>query len=222
MHFAVDETIKHFMGRAPEIVNISNKPTPEGFKIWILANEGYVLDWLWHVRGDNGGPVDLDEYFTKEEGFSKMQAVVLDLLTQCNPETNKPLYPPGKHIVWLDNLFTSVKLLTQLCELGIGGAGTVRTTKTERERRGGGEGNIVVNKRAGGKRKFKLPSEQIDERLADLKLTHAAQIEWGTLYGATSKDGQVMEFAWKDTNVVLFMSTVDDGKNYTLFLSLIP
>jgi hypothetical protein len=68
------------MGRAPEIVNIPSKPTPEGFKIWVLANEDYILDWLWHARGDKAGPVDLDETFT-EEGFSKTQVVVLDLLT---------------------------------------------------------------------------------------------------------------------------------------------
>ena len=43
-HLAVDETIQRFMGRAKEIVNIPSKPTPEGFKIWVLANEGYVLD----------------------------------------------------------------------------------------------------------------------------------------------------------------------------------
>ncbi|KAF2802624.1 pea pathogenicity protein, partial [Mytilinidion resinicola] len=47
-HLAVDETIQRFMGRASEIVNIPSKPTPEGFKIWVLANQGYVLDWLWH------------------------------------------------------------------------------------------------------------------------------------------------------------------------------
>ena len=41
---AVDETIQHFMGRASEIVNIPSKPIPEGFKIWVLANEGYILD----------------------------------------------------------------------------------------------------------------------------------------------------------------------------------
>ena len=69
------------MGRAPEIVNIPSKPTPEGFKIWILANEGYVLNQLQHARGNNGGLVDLNKHFTKEEGFSKTQAVVLDLLT---------------------------------------------------------------------------------------------------------------------------------------------
>jgi hypothetical protein len=43
-HLAVDETIERFMGRAPEIVNIPSKPTPEGFKIWVFANQGYVLD----------------------------------------------------------------------------------------------------------------------------------------------------------------------------------
>ena len=99
------------MGRAPEIVNIPSKPTPEGFKIWILGNEGYILDWLWHAKGDKKGPVDLDTSYTEGEGFSKTQVVVLDLLTQRDNETDERLYPPGKHIVWLDNLFTSVKLL---------------------------------------------------------------------------------------------------------------
>ena len=29
-----------------------------------------------------------------------------------------------------------------------------------------------------------------------------------------------MEFAWKDANVVLFISTIDDGKFYTLTIRL--
>jgi len=69
-HLAVDETIQRFMGRASEIVNIPSKPTPEGFKIWVLANQGYILDWLFHAKGDKKGPVDLDTIFT-EEGFLK-------------------------------------------------------------------------------------------------------------------------------------------------------
>jgi len=136
-HLTVDKTIERFMGRAPEIVTIPTKPTPKGFKIWVLANEGYILDWLWHARGDKAGLVDLDETFT-EEGFSKTQAVVLDLLTQRDAELNEPLYPLGKHVVWLDNLFTSVKLLTRLRELGIEAAGTVRTTGAGREKKGRG------------------------------------------------------------------------------------
>ena len=45
-HLAVNETIERFIGRAPEIINIPIKPIPKGFKIWVLANQGYVLDWM--------------------------------------------------------------------------------------------------------------------------------------------------------------------------------
>lgn len=211
-HLAVDETIERFMGRAPEIINIPSKPTPEGFKIWVLANQGYVLDWMWHAKGDNKGPVDLDTVFTKKEGFTKTQAVVLDLLTQRDPITDSVLYPPGKHVVWLDNLFCSVKLFERLRGLSIGAAGTVQTTKTKREEDGDKEANIVVKQKGKTKRKKKVPAEVFSPLLTDLKLVHTAQIPWGTLYGELSKSHTVMEFAWADAQVVLFMSTVHDGR----------
>jgi hypothetical protein len=44
IYLTVNETIKRFTGRAPEIVNISTKPILEGFKIWLLGNQGYVLN----------------------------------------------------------------------------------------------------------------------------------------------------------------------------------
>lgn len=31
------------MGRAPKFVNILSKPTPKGFKTWVLTNKGYIL-----------------------------------------------------------------------------------------------------------------------------------------------------------------------------------
>ena len=37
------------------------------------------------------------------------------------------------HIIWLDNLFTSARLLSQLDIEGFGAAGIVRTTSTSRE-----------------------------------------------------------------------------------------
>jgi len=66
------------MGRAPEIVNILSKLTLEGFKIWVLANEGYILDFMWHAKDNKEGLVDLDLLFI-EEGFLKTQVVVFDL-----------------------------------------------------------------------------------------------------------------------------------------------
>jgi hypothetical protein len=43
-HLAVNKTIQRFTGRTKEIVNIPSKLTLEGFKIWVLGNEGYILD----------------------------------------------------------------------------------------------------------------------------------------------------------------------------------
>jgi len=114
INLAVDEIIERFTGRAPKIVNIPTKPTLEGFKIWVLGDQGYVLDWMFHAKGNKKGPYDLDKYWYEEEGFLKTQAVVLDFLTQRDVETNKRLYPPSKHVVWLNNLFISVRLLQRL------------------------------------------------------------------------------------------------------------
>jgi len=69
---------------------------------------------MFHAKGNKKGLYNLDKVYIKEEGFSKTQAVVLDLLLQRDNLTNEPLYPPNKHIVWLNNLFTSVKLLSRL------------------------------------------------------------------------------------------------------------
>jgi Transposase IS4 len=201
IHLTVNKTIKRFTGRAPKIVNIPTKPTPKGFKIWVLANQGYILDWIFHAKGDNKGPVDLDTFWV-EEGLSKTQAVVMDFLTQEDPETGQRLYQPNMHTIWLDNLFTSVKLLQELRRLGIGGAGTVRTTKTKR-------------KELDEKKESK--KEQIDRQLTDLKLLYQNQIPWGTLYTRLSEDETVIEFAWKDANMVLFMSTVSNGKYSNLY-----
>ena len=96
-HLAVDETIAQFTGRAFKTVNIPTKPTPEGFKIWVIANQGYILDWLWHAKGDKKGPVDVDKYWIKEKGFSKTQVVVLDLLLQ--ELDGKRYFDKHKHIV---------------------------------------------------------------------------------------------------------------------------
>ena len=163
------------MGRAPEIINIPSKPTPEGFKIWVLANKGYILDFMWHAKGNKKGLVNLDESFINE-GFLKTQAVVLDLLLQRDAKTGERLYLPKKHVVWLNNLFISVKLLTRLRGLDIRAVGTIRITKTQREEQGDLKGNIEVATTIKGKKKKKkkVLAEQISQTLAELKLTYTA------------------------------------------------
>ena len=174
------------MGRASETVNIPSKPTPEGFKIWVLANAGYILDYLFHAKGDGNGPVDIEDYWTDWLGFSKTQSVVLDLLKQ------EGISDKSQHIVWLDNLFTSARLLTQLKEEGFGAAGTVRTQKTEREIREETQGTKAQ------KEKIKEVNRGLHLSLSALKLEYNTQLDWGKLYGYISEDGHVLEFAWKD------------------------
>ena len=43
-HLAINKTIAQFTSQAFKTVNIPTKPTLEGFKIWIVANQGYILD----------------------------------------------------------------------------------------------------------------------------------------------------------------------------------
>ena len=60
-----------------------------------------------------------------------------------DPETNSRLYPPNHHVIWLNNLFLSIKLFKQLQTLRIGAVGIVRTTKIKREEMGDEEADIV-------------------------------------------------------------------------------
>ena len=112
------------MGRALEIINILLKPILEDFKIQVLANQDYILNQLEHTKGDKKGPVDLNKSFLNK-GFIKTEAVILDLLTQHYLDTNKRLYPPDKYVVWLDNLFSSIKLFKWLYYLRIRAAKTI-------------------------------------------------------------------------------------------------
>ena len=164
---------------------------------------------MWHAKGEKYGPYDLDDFWTEDLGFSKTQAVVFDLARQ------QGVSDKSTHIVWMDNLFTLAKLLAQLKEEGFGAAGTVRTIKTAREE---------VEEKYGTKRQKQLKEVDrgLDRTLSDLKLKYSTQLAWGQLYGKVSKDGEVMELAWKDQNVVLFMTTIVTGKEKELVLRRRP
>ena len=65
-------------------------------------------------------------------------------------------------------------------------------------------------------RKKKVAAKSFSPLLTDFKLVHTAQIPWGTLYAELSKGSTVMEFAWADAQVILFMSTVHDSAYISL------
>lgn len=109
---AVDEAMTRFTGRSSDIVTIPCKPIATGYKIWVLAQLGYCLSWMFHQK--QKGPVNIKKV---PKGLNKTNAVVLYLLNQM---------PKQPYCVWLDNLFTSHNLMAMLREKGYGAAGTCR------------------------------------------------------------------------------------------------
>jgi hypothetical protein len=54
---AVDEIIVRFEGRSKETTTVPNKPTPTGYKVWGVAQRGFLILWNWHVPGAKNGPI---------------------------------------------------------------------------------------------------------------------------------------------------------------------
>ncbi len=83
---AVDEIIVRYKGRQTETTTVPNKPTPTGFKVWAVAQRGFLICWNWHVPGIKNGPVGVrtpcELGGTKKEGKggNKTQAIVLHLI----------------------------------------------------------------------------------------------------------------------------------------------
>lgn len=176
---AIDEAMCPFEGRSFDTLIIPGKPIDEGYKVWVEAQRGYFFAWVFHRKGsikDNKkrgplGPWNIKQ--PKELGDNNSSAVVAHLVTQL-PEEGKG------HVLYLDNLFTNVKLLTYLRRRGIGVTGTCT-----------GKSGIL--------------KDFSDKKKEDAKKD---QIPWGTLYAEASVNGDIQYVAWKDNALVLFMTTV--------------
>ena len=121
---AVDEGIVPFQGRSTAKVNIKDKPDGEGIKVWQLSQRGYLLRWIWHIPGPDGGPVGVEHRIgppvpdpTEIQQLNATQAVVASLIKTL---------PSNIYHVFVDNLFSSPDLFTVLCIMQVGATGTVR------------------------------------------------------------------------------------------------
>ena len=121
---AVDEHIARFQGCSYKTTTIPSKPEPTGYKIWVIAQDGYFLQWVWHAKGAGKGPVGVPMPIElggskRGAGGNKTAAVVAYLLGLPPFRTD-----PGRYVVYLDNLFTSLPLLKYLRNKGWGATGT--------------------------------------------------------------------------------------------------
>jgi hypothetical protein len=115
--------MQRFTRRAYDTTTIPSKPIPTGYKVWVVAQLGFFLQWTFHSKGKKGPvgvltPTALGGKAGK--GGNRTQAIVPHLLLKL------PKHPFQKYIVILDNLFTSNKLIGYLRELGFGVISTAR------------------------------------------------------------------------------------------------
>ena len=168
IHFTIDESIQRFMKRIDETINISSKSKLKKFKIWMLINFDYVLNWLYHVKNDKKNSIDLNSIYIKKWKVFKIQVVVFDLLQQNDISNDY------QHIVWIDNLFTSIRFCFKINEIEFETVDTVRIIKMKRKEQKE-KNDIKIQK-------TRKKNRDLNSSFANFKLKHEIFIKWNQLY----------------------------------------
>jgi hypothetical protein len=105
-HLALDESMVSFRGRSDIKQFVPGKPHPHGYKIWVLANENYMLQ------------------FQLYEGKAAAGPSIHDMVMQLTQ-----LYRNNNHVLYVDTLFTSPTLLASLFNVGIRVCGSVKRNR---------------------------------------------------------------------------------------------
>jgi hypothetical protein len=105
-HLALDESMVSFRGRSDIKQFVPGKPHPHGYKIWVLANENYMLQ------------------FQLYEGKAAAGPTIHDMVMQLTQ-----LYRNNNHVLYVDTLFTSPTLLASLFNVGIRVCGSVKRNR---------------------------------------------------------------------------------------------
>ena len=111
---SADEQMVPYFGHHGCKMTIRMKPIRFGFKKWVIA-------------GSNGYPFMVDPYTGKSDAVQSATPLgsrVVNKLITVIPETDTE-----KHVLFIDNLFTSIPLLDTLREQGLRCTGTVRSNR---------------------------------------------------------------------------------------------
>ncbi|UPL00622.1 hypothetical protein LCI18_011556 [Fusarium solani-melongenae] len=146
-HLAVDEAMIRYTGRNKQVTHVPNKPIDTGFKVWIAAQLGLFMRWIWHQPGAKYGPVGIQKKPASQKKKSKGKGKadkadevkeVIYVATEAGAKTialNSTqsvvialinLLPISTYHVFVDNLFSSPDLFRSLRQHGHGATGTAR------------------------------------------------------------------------------------------------
>ncbi|XP_041961435.1 piggyBac transposable element-derived protein 4-like [Alosa sapidissima] len=109
-HLSVDERMVKSKGRSGFKQYMKGKPTPWGFKLWVIATS------------DSGYTLDFNVYTGSRDGR------VTDLASKVVEELVQPFKGMG-HTVWFDNFYTSPALMIKLRGWGLNACGTCRVNR---------------------------------------------------------------------------------------------
>ena len=111
-------------GRSAETVRMRNKPIGSGFKIWSICDAGYTFYAFPH---SNRQPWRYTSNYKSELPHSSaVVARLVDELPRKFVHSDRKLM----YIVYMDNLFSSIKLFRMLRDADIGAFGTIRSNSS--------------------------------------------------------------------------------------------
>ena len=113
---AIDEIMVRFHGRSSNTCKMLNKPIKQGYKIFALAENGYV--WHFQLSSRQHGIGELK----KVDKLTPTGSIVLQMARLL------PKLPNSYYVLYLDNYFTSIPLFSMLWKENIGAAGTTRAS----------------------------------------------------------------------------------------------
>jgi hypothetical protein len=122
---SIDEIMIRCFGRTLHTVKMPNKPIKQGYKVFAIAEHGYIWTFAWSSR--LWGIIEMFRY----PAVSPTGSMVLNMITELpgipgqatGSNTSWEIVP---YSVYMDNYFTSVALFQELRNLGCGACGTAR------------------------------------------------------------------------------------------------
>ena len=112
------------------------KPIPVGFKIWVIAQQGFFIYWLWHITGAKYGAVGVELPKSSTKGGRRRRrtkaAAKEDELMALNSTQSVVValansLPKATYHIFMDSLFSSSDLFRSLRTHGYGATGTARS-----------------------------------------------------------------------------------------------